>query len=758
MELFLDKSNLINNNFDSYLIIPPNFSSDKNININNNIISIKNNSYEFTNIFTSFNNESIIEILNYKIKIQNDSNFLFIKEENYFDIFNNFLQDSTFNQYYIKMIKFSLFEGNFGNMNINKKILNKEINLNIINEFDIWLYVNKEDNFLEKNFEIFSFEIIYLNSKTKSLFNFFIVNEDYENFLKILNKNKQKNIFYEKINFFLLFENNIKNQINKIPTLQIDILNNIEKYKNNVLNNKNTDEKNNNLLFNIYKDLVNFYSLEEINIINNNLNYDFLKNILNKFNFLNKEINKLLKQCKYEIEILKLINKKIENDFNIENFYLEFNNNFEDFNKNKNINKNNLFEITLNNNFNILNIKKEIKLNINYFNFEFISNKKINNNLNKNNFLIDKKYYFSILCQNKINYLDKIKKLENNLKEKELKIKNYSNNKNKIDEKINKYEELIKKYEDEIKNKENEILKLKNEKKIKFNNSIINNNINNNKININKNLNISYNINTFSIITNSKNSLISKEKEVNSFKQLIIKNKKIYEKEIKNYQIRNNELLKLITNLKSEIKDLKEDKIKFEKTIKTLRHKNSSNKKTDINYNNNKIILSNFNSKEKNNKTINNNILFEYYNNIPSSKKEMTKSFSLKNLNKKIFVKKIENKINKKILNISNPEIYDNNNTSLMLLNNIKKENKEIIKKLNSLNQRNYLRENSIKKLNISNNLIDNSSIISNQTFNNENIKKKLEKRLITSYKHYPLIKLTGKNNFSDFNVNNSYK
>ena len=758
MELFLDKSNLINNNFDSYLIIPPNFSSDKNININNNIISIKNNSYEFTNIFTSFNNESIIEILNYKIKIQNDSNFLFIKEENYFDIFNNFLQDSTFNQYYIKMIKFSLFEGNFGNMNINKKILNKEINLNIINEFDIWLYVNKEDNFLEKNFEIFSFEIIYLNSKTKSLFNFFIVNEDYENFLKILNKNKQKNIFYEKINFFLLFENNIKNQINKIPTLQIDILNNIEKYKNNVLNNKNTDEKNNNLLFNIYKDLVNFYSLEEINIINNNLNYDFLKNILNKFNFLNKEINKLLKQCKYEIEILKLINKKIENDFNIENFYLEFNNNFEDFNKSKKINKNNLFEITLNNNFNILNIKKEIKLNINYFNFEFISNKKINNNLNKNNFLIDKKYYFSILCQNKINYLDKIKKLENNLKEKELKIKNYSNNKNKIDEKINKYEELIKKYEDEIKNKENEILKLKNEKKIKFNNSIINNNINNNKININKNLNISYNINTFSIITNSKNSLISKEKEVNSFKQLIIKNKKIYEKEIKNYQIRNNELLKLITNLKSEIKDLKEDKIKFEKTIKTLRHKNSSNKKTDINYNNNKIILSNFNSKEKNNKTINNNILFEYYNNIPSSKKEMTKSFSLKNLNKKIFVKKIENKINKKILNISNPEIYDNNNTSLMLLNNIKKENKEIIKKLNSLNQRNYLIENSIKKLNISNNLIDNSSIISNQTFNNENIKKKLEKRLITSYKHYPLIKLTGKNNFSDFNVNNSYK
>ena len=323
MELFLDKSNLINNNFDSYLIIPPNFSSDKNININNNIISIKSNSYEFTNIFTSFNNESIIEILNYKIKIQNDSNFLFIKEENYFDIFNNFLQDSTFNQYYIKMIKFSLFEGNFGNMNINKKILNKEINLNIINEFDIWLYVNKEDNFLEKNFEIFSFEIIYLNSKTKSLFNFFIVNEDYENFLKILNKNKQKNILYEKINFFLLFENNIKNQINKIPTLQIDILNNIEKYKNDVLNNKKTDEENNNLLFNIYKDLVNFYSLEEINIINNNLNYDFLKNILNKFNFLNKEINKLLKQCKYEIEILKLTNKKIENDFNIENFNID---------------------------------------------------------------------------------------------------------------------------------------------------------------------------------------------------------------------------------------------------------------------------------------------------------------------------------------------------------------------------------------------------------------------------------------------------
>ena len=691
MELFLDKSNLINNNFDSYLIIPPNFSSDKNININNNIISIKNNSYEFTNIFTSFNNESIIEILNYKIKIQNDSNFLFIKEENYFDIFNNFLQDSTFNQYYIKTIKFSLFEGNFGNMNINKKILNKEINLNIINEFDIWLYVNKEDNFLEKNFEIFSFEIIYLNSKTKSLFNFFIVNEDYENFLKMLNKNKQKNILYEKINFFLLFENNIKNQINKIPTLQIDILNNIEKYKNDVLNNKKTDEENNNLLFNIYKDLVNFYSLEEINIINNNLNYDFLKNILNKFNFLNNEINKLLKQCKYEIEILKLTNKKIENDFNIENFNIEFNNNFEDFNKNKNINKNNLFEITSNNNFNILNIKKEIILNINNFNLEFISNKKINNNLNKNNFLIDKKYYFSILSQNKINYLDKIKKLENNLKEKELKIKKNLNDKNKIDEKINKFEELIKKYEDEIKNKENEILKLKNEKKIKYNNSIINNNINNNKININKNLNISYNINTFSIITNSKNSLISKEKEVNSFKQLIIKNKKIYEKEIKNYQFRNNELLKIITNLKSEIKDLKEDKIKSEKIIKTLRRKNSSNKKTDINNNNNKIILSNFNSKEKNNKTINNNILFEYYNNVPSSKKEMTKSFSLKNLNKKIFVKRIENKINKKFLNISNPEIYDNNNTSLMLLNNIKKENKEIIKKLNSLNQKNYL-------------------------------------------------------------------
>jgi chromosome segregation ATPase len=372
------------------------------------------------------------------------------------------------------------------------------------------LYVNKEDNFLEKNFEIFSFEIIYLNSKTKSLFNFFIVNEDYENFLKILNKNKQKNILYEKINFFLLFENNIKNQINKIPTLQIDILNNIEKYKNDVLNNKKTDEENNNLLFDIYKDLVDFYSLEEINIINNNLNYDFLKNILNKFNFLNKEINKLLKQCKYEIEILKLINKKIENDFNIENFYLEFNNNFEDFNKNKNINKNNLFEITLNNNFNILNIKKEIKLNINYFNFEFISNKKINNNLNKNNFLIDKKYYFSILCQNKINYLDKIKKLENNLKEKELKIKNYSNNKNKIDEKINKYEELIKKYEDEIKNKENEILKLKNELKNKI--------LNYEQLNCNYH-EIKNQLNMYIIENNGKSKIIEeRNEEINKLK------------------------------------------------------------------------------------------------------------------------------------------------------------------------------------------------------------------------------------------------
>lgn len=75
---------------------------------------------------------------------------------------------------------------------------------------------------------------------------------------------------------------------------------------------------------------------------------------------------------------------------------------------------------------------------------------------------------------------------------------------------------------------------------------------------------------------------------------------------------------------------------------------------------------------------------------------------------KKIFSKDRKNNLNKssslsefKIKVQKKKDISPLNSNSIILLNKIKKENEDILKKINYLNKKNNIIENSIKKLNI---------------------------------------------------------
>ena len=358
-------NNYINKD-NSYLIFDNNFFDEnkqiiineveKNLKINDNIISnykeIFNNNNE--------NNNKFEEILSKILLNQDDMNIIYLKKEknekNY-QYINLFINEKILNEKNINNIQFSFIEIDLESAKIFKNVIKKSITN--LNHFKI-----PERKLENKSLDYFEFKLNFNNSENISSFKYYIIYKNYDKILYFLSDKKKENdikILIEKINIFTEFQDEYLKTINLFPSIQNQILMNIEEYKiecmeyyNNIIkqiedfknNLKNEDIKKYyedfllkqneflNKYENIktkeiesYKDLLQYYISKEDNIINSNLNYESLKDLISQFNITNQEIKNIcnkynLKYNFINIDKEKSINEK-KNNLNIGNNIIE---------------------------------------------------------------------------------------------------------------------------------------------------------------------------------------------------------------------------------------------------------------------------------------------------------------------------------------------------------------------------------------------------------------------------------------------------
>ena len=358
-------NNYINKD-NSYLIFDNNFFDEnkqiiineveKNLKINDNIISnykeIFNNNNE--------NNNKFEEILSKILLNQDDMNIIYLKKEknekNY-QYINLFISEKILNEKNINNIQFSFIEIDLESAKIFKNVIKKSITN--LNHFKI-----PERKLENKSLDYFEFKLNFNNSENISSFKYYIIYKNYDKILYFLSDKKKENdmkILIEKINIFTEFQDEYLKTINLFPSIQNQILMNIEEYKiecmeyyNNIIkqiedfknNLKNEDIKKYyddfllkqneflNKYENIktkeiesYKDLLQYYISKEDNIINSNLNYESLKDLISQFNITNQEIKNIcnkynLKYNFINIDKEKSINEK-KNNLNIGNNIIE---------------------------------------------------------------------------------------------------------------------------------------------------------------------------------------------------------------------------------------------------------------------------------------------------------------------------------------------------------------------------------------------------------------------------------------------------
>jgi hypothetical protein len=308
-------NNYINKD-NSYLIFDNNFFDEnkqiiineveKNLKINDNIISnykeIFNNNNE--------NNNKFEEIFSKILLNQDDMNIIYLKKEknekNY-QYINLFISEKILNEKNINNIQFSFIEIDLESAKIFKNVIKKSITN--LNHFKI-----PERKLENKSLDYFEFKLNFNNSENISSFKYYIIYKNYDKILYFLSDKKKENdikILIEKINIFTEFQDEYLKTINLFPSIQNQILMNIEEYKiecmeyyNNIikqiedfknnLNNEDIKKYYDDFLFKqnefvkkhennkvkeieSYKNLLQYYISNEDNIINSNLNYESLK-------------------------------------------------------------------------------------------------------------------------------------------------------------------------------------------------------------------------------------------------------------------------------------------------------------------------------------------------------------------------------------------------------------------------------------------------------------------------------------------------
>ena len=448
---------IFNNNINkenSFLIFDNNFLEENkqiiinelenNLKINDNVIS------NYKEIFNNSNdnNNRIEEIFSKIIFNQDNMNLIYlIKEKNEktsYQYINLFINEKILNEKNINNIEYSFIEIDLESSKILKNVIKKSITN--LNQFKI-----PERKLEKKSLDYFEFKLNFSNSENISYIKYYIIYKDFDKILYSLSDKKKENdikILIEKINIFTGFQDEYLKQINLFPSIQNQILMNIEEYKvecmeyyNNIikqiedfknnLNNENIKKYYDDFLLKqnefikkyennqvkeieSYKNLLQYYISKEDNIINSNLNYESLKDLISQFNITNQEIKNICNKYNF-------INKDKK--------YIDESKNTEEMNQNL---ENNIIEKKK---FNLKNSKKIIKgrsisTGINRFeNNEYTdisnANKEIKHLKVKINELIKIKNEYQVIKQDKINLKNENNKLL-------LEIENLKKNNNNI--------------------------------------------------------------------------------------------------------------------------------------------------------------------------------------------------------------------------------------------------------------------------------------------------------------------------------------
>ena len=413
------------------------------------LIDNKKNINNFINIFKNIyfnNNNNNFEIPNFNIFL----NFTFKFPDiinNYFEY--NFINFSLFFEEYLKNLIINKIYSNCKDDLIVQKIYNLKL-FNIL--FSTLIKSNEISN--EINIDFFNYlnqNYLFYENFIKNFFNFGLINNSKENFLKILNiyNNLKEKFKFGKIykiikknNFFISLILACNNEILRKNYFNL-ILNLLKEKKSNILEEIE--------IYDFYQIFFSIYFLLE----DFNLNDDEFLNIcdsIQKIIFIVLEIvndkNKkgiielLMKYIQNKMKIF-IEKKGKEFEHKIENFSIVFDekqNNFLDFKKNKeNFKKNNFFFLNIenDNNKNFYKNFYEIILNVNFIKFIQYKNNN-NNNLNKKNISSKTKYKsikfqkkYGIFNEKKNNLLDfESNNKNNNLENDEIKFTFNNNNSN----------------------------------------------------------------------------------------------------------------------------------------------------------------------------------------------------------------------------------------------------------------------------------------------------------------------------------------
>ena len=411
MEIIL--KNLPEANDEIFLIIEPSLlnQNDKiiyNINQENkdnlNEIILSQNKYRYNNIYITIEKGFLLNLFSNQLNKKIDTNLLIalnkdeISSENNIynslkDKLNNLFNKEFFEQNNIKQVIYNFYKINLETNAINNimkdKILNKDSK-----SFTIDITGNDENStdfaLLKMQFE-HSDDIINI----PSFINIYFIYNSLEKILplfSITKKDKEILLLKEKINNLLSFENDIKEKISKLPILNNDFIQEVNIYKDEVMNyygnlikedkkeNKTkktvlndlikeekvlveniNKEKFKNREKDIYQKYIQIYSNN--NQIHNNFDIRELKTLINQFNNLNEEILEFLEKEKSQKEIINKDNeihklkqriKQLEKELKSKNNKIEERNN-NLLSKESKINQRSISAMKINNKINISN-------------------------------------------------------------------------------------------------------------------------------------------------------------------------------------------------------------------------------------------------------------------------------------------------------------------------------------------------------------------------------------------------------------------
>ena len=547
------------------------------------------------------------------------------------------------------------------NMNSNKKII-KNDNNNSNNKISNFLYNNiinekSSDNIINNQNTISNY--YFKNDKLQIIHNdeYIILtknnskNNDAQDIIfKLEKKNKELILELEKLkenNKNIIFDKNENESLKKSISKFIDLI-------NNLLKEENIDSQNDkNIKINSNKEEIKIENND-----NNNLDIEYISNLINKFQEYNNNLKIKLKKLNEEKE--KLLRESNENLQQLEKYKknLDEKSNINDEKENLNNKINNIFDEEEKNN----NQKSKTSLNFDIegdLSFKGESSIKNINNLINNNSEDNIKYTSSL--DNNTNTTGSFANINSNLNK-----LNNNNSKNSSDMKNLNNNDLVEDNDKILENKKNEINDIEghldiNKEILKFQNNL------KNKIKSleeevqtekNKNLNFFIEIKNDLCEFNEEKVPISKYTNLVNLYEKEQETNKILEKKYINYiENINNNLIKYYKKMNCEL-----EIGNIQNNIITI--------STDEN-NGNNILGNNLNIKEnKNNLNKDNNLHFDYSN--------MKKAISILEIDDINFESKNSNKNSKiKSLIEENNSLKKNEKLLLEQLNSIKSEIKE---------------------------------------------------------------------------------